>query len=69
MSIFYKNKKSFCIEYISNKQKYLISVKAFSEEDAFKRFDKLWNDEVKGIYPYQIYEIVSIKRIYKKIQF
>lgn len=69
MSMIFKDKKMFCIEYQVKKEKYLFTLKAYSESDATNRFKKAFNRETIGIYPYPEYEIICIRRVHKKIQF
>jgi hypothetical protein len=69
MSNIFKDKKPFCIEYKVKKQNYLFTLKAYSEEDAIKRFNKEVKHEIYGIYPTPDIELVSCRRIHKKIQF
>lgn len=69
MSIIFKDKKLFCLEYKVKKENFLFTLKAYSEEDAIKRFNKQVKDEIFGIYPYPEIQILSCRRIHKKIQF
>lgn len=69
MSPIFKDKKLFCLEYKSKKETFLYTLKAYSEEDAIKRFNKIVKEEVFGIYPYPEIEVTWCRRIHKKIQF
>lgn len=65
----FENKKNFCIEYSLKDEHFLLLLKATSEENALKKFNKKYADEIMGIYPYPEHKIISIRRIYKKVQF
>lgn len=69
MSPIFKDKKLFCLEYKVKKDFFLYTIKAFSEEDAIKRFSKKFADEIFGIYPCPDYEIIWVRRVHKKVQF
>lgn len=65
----FKDKKIFCIEYQVKKETYLFTLKAYSDEDAIERFKKKFTSAIFGFYPYPQFEILSVRRIHKKIQF
>ena len=64
----FKDKKNYCIEYSIKEEKYLLLLRAYSVEDAEKRFKKKFEDAASGFYPYPYFTILSISRISKKIQ-
>ena len=68
MDIF-KSKKRFLVDYTINGDPHGLLVMARSEQDARKVFERKVKDKIFGIYPSPDYEVTSVRRVYKKIQF
>jgi len=68
MDIF-KNKKRFLVDYTINGDPHGLIVMARSEDDARRIFEKKVEHKIFGIYPSPNYEVTSVRRVYKKIQF
>ena len=65
---FFAKKISYLIEYQTGKKVYNILIKCEVENMVREKFSILWENSIKGVYPYPTFKIISIKKIIKKIE-
>ncbi len=61
-------KRLYFLEYQVKNNIYNYMIKAKSEDDVIKKFEKMWENEFDGVYPYPEYKIITIKKIMKKLK-
>lgn len=68
MGDIFKSKKTFLVDYTVNSKSFSVIVNAVSAERAREKFVSRMEEHIEGIYPYPIYEVTGVRRVYKKIQ-
>ncbi len=66
--IFFKKRNKYIVEYRVNKNIYNFIIKGEDEKDALNRLSNIWNNKYDGLYPFPKYELISIKKINKRLE-
>lgn len=63
------SKKRYLIEYKIENYTSNYIVRAYSEESAISQFSEIWDRNMGGLYPYQSFQVVSVKKIINKLSY